>query len=197
MRPYTMDRFACVLPLLLFFSGAVSSQTSVPKDPPTVDRQTRAARTPLLVFPVTDERPQFEVRVGRDLVVRVLRAVDAQGRHFGWDFAATDRRLKKRANLLYDCLCGHGPRPHDLYARHFASHYYPAERTLPVYGYPYTLRVRCVDCQVAGPEGTEIQFTRGTVEIDAERLSEANPRQLTLRDLARRRKSRVASAPWN
>src|SRR5438128_1313157 len=82
--------------------------------------------TSALTFPVTDERAGFTVEIGRDVVLQVRRAVDAQSRHFGWDFVATDRRLGNSPNFFYDCLCGHGPHPHDFYAWHFAERYFPA-----------------------------------------------------------------------
>src|SRR5262245_27348063 len=108
----------------------------------------------ILTFPVTDARTDFMIEVGRDVIVHARRAVDAQDRHFGWDFSAADRRLENSPNFFYECLCGHGPRPHDLYAWHFVEAYYPSERILPVYGYPFEVRVRCLDCQTAGTEGT-------------------------------------------
>ena len=144
--------------------------------------------TSVLTFPVTDERPGFTVEIGRDVVLQVRRAVDAQGRHFGWDFVATDRRLGNSPNFFYDCFCGHGPRPHDLYAWHFAGGYFPAERILPIYGYPFEVRVRCLDCQVLGDGGTEARFTAGTLDIGWRRLATANPRQLRISDIVGPRK---------
>jgi hypothetical protein len=144
--------------------------------------------TSVLTFPVTDNRGQFRVEIGRDVVLQVRRAVDAQGRHFGWDFSATDRRLDNSPNFFDDCLCGHGPRPHDLHAWHFDEGYFPAERILPIFGYPFEVRVLCVDCVVAGHGGTEAQFTSGTVEIGSRRLVTANHRQLRISDIDRPRK---------
>src|SRR5207248_10952972 len=102
----------------------------------------------VLQFAVTDSRAEFSVPLSRDVLLNVRRTVDAQGHHMGWDLAAADRRLKHYSNFFDDCLCGHGPRPHDLYAWHFVSKYYPSERRLPVYGYPLDVRVRCVDCEI-------------------------------------------------
>jgi len=57
-------------------------------------------------------------------------------------------------NFFYECLCGHGPRPHDLYAWHFREMIFPARRTLPVYGYPFEFTVECKDCRIAGDSAT-------------------------------------------
>ena len=145
-------------------------------------------RERVLSFSVTDERPEMVVNVGRDIVVHVRRAVDAKGRHFGWDFSAVDRRLKKHTDFFYDCLCGHGTSLNNLYAWHFSAKYYPAERLLPVYGYPFNIRVQCVGCEVEGARTTEVRFTRGMVHVRVQRLAAANPRQRTVRDLVRRRR---------
>ena len=132
---------------------------------------------PLLEFSVTDAQEEFTASLGRDVVLKIRKAVDSQGRHMGWDVMAVDRRLGDWPNFFYDCLCGHGPRPHHLYAWHFAENYYPGtDRMLPVYGYPIEVRVRCVDCQTAG-SGAEAHFTGGTVEVSWRRLPESNPRQ--------------------
>jgi len=141
----------------------------------------------ILTFPVTDERADFVVDIGRDIIVHVRRAVGAQGHHFGWDLSANDRRITDSPNFFYDCLCGHGPRPHDLYAWHFVKRYYPAERILPVYGYPFEVRVRCVECQTAGDQGEE-RFASGTVDVGFRRLATANPRQLRVSDIVRPRR---------
>jgi hypothetical protein len=149
-------------------------------------RYSRAAESFIttLTFPVTDTRAAFTVRVSRDVVVEVTRAVDAQGRHFGWDLSATDRRLKNSPNFFYGCLCGHGPSPHALYAWHFVQMYYPSERILSIYGYPLEVRVRCVDCSVIGSGGTEARFTAGTVEVGLRRLATPNHRQSRISDIA-------------
>jgi hypothetical protein len=156
-----------------------------PGDQKLVPRGVLVSQKPLLVFDAADVRQEFLVPIARDVVMRVRRAVDAHGNHFGWDLSATDRRLNKEANFFYHCLCGHGPRPHDLYAWHFVENYFPAERILPVYGYPYEVTVRCVDCEVNGRKYTEARFTRGTVEIWVRRLKVSNPKQLTLKDMRR------------
>ena len=148
-------------------------------------RRTEPCRSPLgaqaaeslrLRFAVTDTSAAFEVPLSRDVLLVVRRAVDARSRHMGWDLVARDRRLADSPNFFYECLCGHGPRPHDYYAWHFSMEYYPAERVLPVFGYPLDVRVRCADCSVAGRDA-EAHFTAGTIEIFVRRLRVSNPRQ--------------------
>ena len=146
--------------------------------------QSQGSFTSVLTFAVTDGREDIRIDIGRDLILHVRRAVDADGRHFGWDFTVGDRRLANSPNYFYECLCGHGPRSHDLYAWHFAEAYFSAERILPIYGYPFEVRVRCIDCEIAGEEGTEVRFTAGTIDVSLRRLPVANPRQRRISDLA-------------
>jgi hypothetical protein len=130
----------------------------------------------LLEFPVTDGTAEFSRSLSRDVLLQVRRATDARGLHMGWDLSANDRRMKRPANLFYECLCGHGPRLHDFYAWHLVTNHYPSERRLPVYGYPLELRVRCPDCEAIG-QGADAHFVRGNVQIALRRLPVSNPRQ--------------------
>jgi hypothetical protein len=139
--------------------------------------------TEILRFPVTADRDTFSVGLSRDVLLNIGRSVDVHGHRMGWDLAAVDRRLNGHPNFFYDCLCGHGPRPNDLYAWHFASHQYPSERRLPVYGYPLEVRVRCQDCEVREVGRQDVEFVSGTVEIGLRRLAKSNPRQLRLSDV--------------
>ena len=144
------------------------------------------ALAPVLSISATETQSEFTQGVSRDLVLQVRRGVDAHGHHFGWDVAVYDRRMKRQSNLLYDCLCGHGPQINDLDAWHFLKDYYPAERTLPVYGYPYEIQVRCIECQVAPGPGAEAHFVRGTIEFSVRRLPASNPQQLRPSDLRKK-----------
>ena len=137
----------------------------------------------ILEFPAADTQREFSVDLSRDVILTIKRTVDAHGVHMGWGFAAIDRRLADSPNFFYDCLCGHGPRPHDLYAWHFVENYYPSERSLPVYGYPIEVRVRCIYCEVAGGNSRQAHFTGGTVEVSWRRLPKNNPRQLRIADV--------------
>lgn len=130
-----------------------------------------------LQFPAADVRDTLEQSLGQDLILRARRAVDARDQAFGWDLEVTDRPLPRSPNFFDDCLCGHGPRLHDLYAWHLAHDYFPDERILPVYGYPYAVRVSCHACAVAGREGTDARVTDGTIAIEWRRLAASYPRQ--------------------
>ena len=135
---------------------------------------------PAVEFPVTDAREELTVPLGRDIVLHIKREAASAG----WYLSATDRRLPDSPNFFYQCLCGHGPQPHELLAWHFLEMYYPGERILSVYGYPLEVRVRCAGCEVAGSVA-EAHFVRGTVEVSWRRLAQSNPRQLHIRDLQR------------
>jgi hypothetical protein len=71
-------------------------------------------------FAVTDPRTGITESLSSHLVLKIRGSVDAQGRRSGWDIAVIDRRLGDYPNFLYDCLCGHGPRPNDLWPGTFA-----------------------------------------------------------------------------
>ncbi len=133
-------------------------------------------------FAVTDPRAEIAESLSLDLVLKIRPSADAQGRRYGWDIAVIDRRLGDYPNFLYGCLCGHGPQPNDLYAWHFREMLYPPKRVLPVYGYPFEIRVECKDCRVDGNTATDIQFISGVVEVTWRPLPKSNPRQSTLAD---------------
>jgi hypothetical protein len=134
-------------------------------------------------FSAVDARERIDYRLGRDLIVRVHRQANAQGIHIGWWLEARDRRLPRSPNLLYECLCGHGPQPADLLAWHLLTpsavgHIGPlSERILPVWGYPYDLQVRCKGCEAQGDGALSAHFVRGRIEIGWRRLARSNPRQ--------------------
>src|SRR5262245_14618542 len=155
---------------------------------PAARHEQRGAFASGLRFAATDVRSRIEGSLGRDLVVRAVREVDAEGRHAGWYLEAVDRRRADSPNFLYECLCGHGPQPTDLLAWHLlqpdaVANLGPlAERRLPVWGYPYELRVRCEDCAAEGDGVTDARFVKGTIEIGWRHLAESNPRQKRLSD---------------
>ena len=142
-------------------------------------------------FSVLDARDRIDYPLGPDLVVRARREVDSRGTHMGWVLKAIDRRLEESPNFLYDCLCGHGAYPTDLLAWHLVSPEAVAnvgpltERILPVWGYPYELRVRCADCEAQAGDPLSPRFLKGTIQISWRRLAESNPRQKRLSDFRR------------
>lgn len=124
----------------------------------------------LLNFPVTDTTALFERPLGAALVVQVHRELDVNRTPGGWYVAVVRRRGgPEQPNLLYHSRSWHGPYPTDLFAWIHAERYYPDERLLPVYEYPYELRLRCKACTTVG-SGAGAQFTGGTVEIAWRRL---------------------------
>ena len=133
-------------------------------------------------FSATDPRSEITQSLGPHLLLKVHRAVDAHSQPYGWDIAVVDRRLGDHPNFLFDCLCGHGPQPSDLYAWHFREMFFPPKRILPVYGYPFEIRVECKDWQVDGSSATDTHFTAGIVEVAWRRLQKSNPRQRTVSD---------------
>jgi hypothetical protein len=118
----------------------------------------------LLRFPVTDTTPVFERALSRTLLVQVRHEGDAEAG--GWSIAVIRRPAgPERHNLLYHSRAWHGPYPTDLLAWIHEEHYYPDERVLPVYDYPYELRFRCEGCETMRT-ARGVKFTAGTVQVD-------------------------------
>jgi hypothetical protein len=119
----------------------------------------------LLRFPVTDTTPLFERALGSALTVQVRREADVQGVPGGWSVAVVRLGGGPEAfNLLYHSRAWHGSYPTDLFAWIHEDHYFPDERVLPVYDYPYELRLRCVDC-VTAKTARGVEFISGRVEV--------------------------------
>jgi hypothetical protein len=124
----------------------------------------------LLRFPVTDTTPLFERPLGRALLVQVRREVDAQNVAGGWYIAVVRQPARAESrNLLFHSWAWHGPYPTDLFAWIHEECYYPDERILPVYDYPYELRLRCEAC-VTAKTARGVEFTEGTVAVGARRI---------------------------
>jgi hypothetical protein len=132
--------------------------------------------TTVIRFPVTDTTRVFEHSLDSGLVISVFRQADADWRHMGWWVAVmrTPAPDDNSFNLLYHSRYWHGPYPTDLYAWHYGKTRFPNERILPVYGYPYELRVRCPGCKTAG-QGQDAHFMEGIVEVGWRRLPRSNP----------------------
>jgi len=128
---------------------------------------------PLLSFPVTDTVEAHTAPLGERLMVRVRHEDD--GISFGW--SAGVYRLPvgpSRRNLLYHSLRWHGPYPTELFAWSHRSGYFPDDRILPVYGWPYDLYLVCRACVTEG-DSAVVHFTSGTVEVAWRRLPHPNP----------------------
>jgi len=152
-----------MLSILLVASMQASAATRQPS------QDTLGFRT-LVSFPVTDTTELFERPLGAALLVQIHREMDVNRTPGGWYVAVVRRPADPdQPNLLYHSYAWHGPYPTDLLAWIHAEQYYPDERVLPVYEYPYELRLRCAACTTTGT-GADAQFTAGTVEIAWRRL---------------------------
>jgi hypothetical protein len=111
-------------------------------------------------FAVTDTTPVFEQPLGTALLLRVRHEPPG-----GWIVSVVRRGAGSNArNLLYHSRRWHGPYPTDLFAWSYQQRYFPDERVLPVYGYPYEVRIRLVNCQTTG-SGVSAEFAAGTIEV--------------------------------
>ncbi len=111
-------------------------------------------------FSVTDTTPVFERPLGASLLIRVQHQPP-----FGWTVTVVPRASRlDRPNLLYHSRSWHGPYPTDVFAWSHQQHYFPDERLLPVYGYPYEIRIRLIDCRTSG-SGEAAVFETGTIEV--------------------------------
>lgn len=140
----------------------------------------------LLIFDVMSTAAQFTKPVADHLVVHATRDRTIGLSHPGWDVSVQSAR-ESSDNLLYHSLQLHGPHPSQLLAWHFtdveespqSSENSPggAVRTLPVYGYPWEIRLECSGCRVRGADFL-VEFVSGSVRISARRLQRPNPPQL-------------------
>lgn len=113
---------------------------------------------------VTDERSLITRRIGRTLILRLVKERSVDREHFGWDVEVVRAPYRLESeNLLYSNL-GHGPDPSMVYAWHVSDRYYPNERELPVRGYPYVVKVALADPRVEG-SGPEAGFVSGTLVV--------------------------------
>jgi hypothetical protein len=114
----------------------------------------------ILRFDVTDTTPSFERPLGSSLLLRVRR----ESRR-GWVVSVVRRSSEPdQPNLLYHSRRWHGPYPTDVLAWSFQRQYFPNERILPVYGYPYEVRIRLIDCRTSG-SADDVVFVAGTIEL--------------------------------
>ncbi len=111
-------------------------------------------------FSVTDTTETMEHPLGPSLLLRVRREGS-----LGWTVSVVRRSsgLYSR-NLLYHSRLWHGPYPTDVMAWSYQSRRFPDERLLPVYGYPYEIRIRLIDCRTSGT-GDDVVFEAGTIEV--------------------------------
>ncbi len=78
--------------------------------------------------------------------------------------------------MLRDRAFSGGPHPSDILAWLSRDRYFPDERTLPVPGHPYEIRIRLINCQTE-PVGEDIGFVSGRVEVSWRRLDLAEQRE--------------------
>jgi hypothetical protein len=124
----------------------------------------------LLRFAVTDTTPLFERALSPALLVQVRREADAHDVGGGWSLAVVRQPAQPESrNLLFHSWAWHGAYPTDLFAWIHEERYYPDERILPVYEYPFELRLRCERC-VTAKTARGGEFTTGTVEVGWRRL---------------------------
>jgi hypothetical protein len=137
---------------LLIALGALAPRQAAPRD--------TTPYTVAIRFDVTDTTAAFERPLGASLLLRVRR----EGAD-GWVVAVVRRssRLYQR-NLLYHSRQWHGPYPADVLAWSYQRRLFPDVRVLPVFGYPYEVRVRLLDCRTAGT-GAGAVFEAGTIEV--------------------------------
>jgi hypothetical protein len=155
------------LALLLVGAAPVGAQV--------VTDDTLGFRT-ILALAVTDTIRLHEVALSDALVLRVYREVDARGTPMGWNVAVYQRPASDTSrNLLYHSLAWHGPYPNDFLAWIHDEQYYPDDRVLPVWGYPFELRLVCRACVTAG-DSAHRHFTAGTFEAGVRRLPGPVPR---------------------
>ncbi len=161
-----MARF--LFPLLIVLLVAASAVG--PSADATPDRALR--------FDVTDPRKAITAEIDSTLRLRAVRISHARVPHFGWEVQVVEGPTATLGtNVLRDRSFSGGPHPSDVLAWLSRSRYFPDERTLPVPGHPYEIRIRLIDCRTE-PVGEDIGFVSGRVEVSWRRLDLAEQREL-------------------
>lgn len=118
---------------------------------------------------VTEPRNVISRDIGDGLVLRLIKESSVNREHFGWRLEVARKPYRKNSsNLLYQNKAGRGADQSQVYAWHIAEQHFPNERALRVRGYPYTVRVVLVACQVEG-RGPDAGFISGEMRISWER----------------------------
>ena len=126
-------------------------------------------------FPVDDTVRLRSSSLDSSLTVELHRELDVHGTSMGWYLSVVaSSGSEEHYNLLFHSLAWHGPYPTDLFAWIHRDQFFPDQRVLPVFGYPYELRLTCQKCAVAG-DSTLVHFVAGTVLVEWRRLARANP----------------------
>ncbi len=127
-------------------------------------------------FDVTDPRPSITWTIDSTLHLRAVRISHAQVPHFGWEIQVVEGAAGSSAkNILRSRSFSGGPHPSDVLAWLSRERYFPDQRTLPVPGYPYELRIRLIDCRT-DQVGDAVGFVSGSVEVSWRRLDLAHRR---------------------
>ncbi len=137
--------------------------------------QDTAALVLAIRLDVTDTVAVVERPLGSQLLLRVTREGYGRLEHFGWTVSVVRRPAREGSrNLLYHSRSWHGPYITDVFAWIHAEQFMPDERILPVYRYPYELRIRLLDARTRGT-GEQTEFTGGTLEVAWRRAKPVAP----------------------
>jgi hypothetical protein len=130
-----------------------------------------------LRFDVTDSRESITQHIDATLRLRALRIPHTGVAHFGWEIQVVEGPAGDSGrNILRSRSFSGGPHPSDVLAWLSRRRYFPDERTLPVPGYPYEIRIRLIDCRTE-QIGEDIGFVSGRVEVGWRRLDVAERRE--------------------
>lgn len=131
-----------------------------------------------LRFDVTDPRKAITAKIASTLRLRAVRISHARVPHFGWEVQVVEGPTDAAGtNVLRDRSFSGGPHPSDVLAWLSRRRYFSDERTLPVPGHPYEIRIRLIDCRTE-QVGEDIGFVSGRVEVSWRRLDLAEQREL-------------------
>jgi hypothetical protein len=120
----------------------------------TVEAKAKPANS--FSFDVLDSRSTIYRDISKNLVLRVVKD------DLGWNVQVTRKPITPKSswNLLYHSLQWHGPYPSQVSAWHVTRRYFPNERTLDVFSYPYEVRIVLIDPVVEAED-----FKSGRIKI--------------------------------
>lgn len=155
---------ARLLPYNVALASVVLSFSAV------ADPSAFAQATGILAFDLLDERQVISHPLDQELLLRAVRISHERVTHFGWDVQVVRQPATPSSrNLLRHPLADHGAGPHDVLAWLVEQRAFPNERTLPVHGFPYEIRIRLTGVRITH-FGNDIGFAAGRIEIRWSRL---------------------------
>jgi hypothetical protein len=126
-------------------------------------------------IPLLQDSKNISRGISPELQLRLVRVPNVHLDDIGWSIGVFRRPVGVESrNLLYRSQYFHGPYPTDVLAWSSHAKHFPDERLLPVYGFPWEVRIRILNA-VTERVGEDFHFTSGELEVGWRKLPRPNP----------------------